>query len=90
MRALSAEASRHHNQKEGSEVEKAEAGEADKKVAGEEESRGRQEEREGIERVKECPECHSKNLVWDYERAELFCGDCGLVIAENLVDLGPE
>ncbi len=91
MRALSAEASRHHNQKEGSEVEKSEAGEADKKVAGEEESRERQEEeREGIERVKECPECHSKNLVWDYERAELFCGDCGLVIAENLVDLGPE
>ena len=31
MRALSAEASRHHNQKEGSEVEKSEAGEADKR-----------------------------------------------------------
>jgi len=91
MRPLSAEASRHHNQKEEGEVEKSEAGEADKKGAGEEESRERQEEeREGIERVKECPECHSKNLVWDYERAELFCGDCGLVIAENLVDLGPE
>jgi len=43
-----------------------------------------------VERVKECPECHSKNLVWDYERAELFCSDCGLVIDENLVDLGPE
>ena len=36
MRALSAEASRHHNQKEGSEVEKSEAGEADKKGAVEE------------------------------------------------------
>ncbi|MCW7077725.1 MAG: transcription initiation factor IIB [Canidatus Methanoxibalbensis ujae] len=48
------------------------------------------EEERGVERVKECPECHSRNLVWDYERAEMFCGDCGLVIAENLVDLGPE
>jgi len=43
-----------------------------------------------VERVKECPECHSKNLVWDHERAELFCSDCGLVIDKNLVNLGPE
>jgi len=42
------------------------------------------------ETVKECPECGSKNLIRDYERAELFCGDCGLVVAENIVDLGPE
>ncbi|MHC1599619.1 MAG: transcription initiation factor IIB [Candidatus Methanospirareceae archaeon] len=42
------------------------------------------------ETVKECPECGSKNLIRDYGRAELFCGDCGLVVAENIVDLGPE
>ena len=42
------------------------------------------------ETVKECPECGSKNLIRDYKKAELFCGDCGLVIAENIVDLGPE
>ena len=40
--------------------------------------------------MKECPECHSKNLVWDRERGELFCSDCGLVIDENLFDLGHE
>ena len=42
------------------------------------------------EAVKECPECGSKCLVNDYNKAEIFCGDCGLVIAENIVDLGPE
>ena len=40
--------------------------------------------------MRECPECHSKNLVWDRERGELFCSDCGLVIDENLFDLGHE
>jgi transcription initiation factor TFIIB len=38
----------------------------------------------------ECPECHSKHLIRDYGKAELFCADCGLVITENIVDLGPE
>jgi len=38
----------------------------------------------------ECPECGSHNLVNDYERAELVCDDCGLVIDEDLIDLGPE
>ncbi len=37
-----------------------------------------------------CPECGSRNLVHDYERAELVCGDCGLVIDADLVDEGPE
>ena len=30
----------------------------------------------------ECPECKSHTLVRDYERAELVCSDCGLVIDE--------
>jgi transcription initiation factor TFIIB len=42
------------------------------------------------ERIKECPECRSKHLIRDYGKAELFCADCGLVITENIVDLGPE
>jgi transcription initiation factor TFIIB len=42
------------------------------------------------EQIKECPECGSKNLIRDYGKAELFCADCGLVIAEDIVDLGPE
>ncbi|MCK4731673.1 MAG: transcription initiation factor IIB, partial [Methanophagales archaeon] len=40
--------------------------------------------------ITECPECGSKSLVRDYDRAEIFCADCGLVITENIVDLGPE
>jgi transcription initiation factor TFIIB len=42
------------------------------------------------EEIKECPECGSKNLIRDYGKAELFCSNCGLVVAENIVDLGPE
>ena len=40
--------------------------------------------------IKECPECHSRDLVLDPERAELYCNECGLVIEEDIVDLGPE
>ena len=43
-----------------------------------------------IEQITECPECGSKSLVQDYDSAEIFCEDCGLVITENIVDLGPE
>ena len=42
------------------------------------------------ERIRKCPECDSKNIVTDSKRAELYCADCGVVIAENIVDLGPE
>jgi len=38
----------------------------------------------------ECPECHSKNLVWDYGRGECYCEDCGLVIEDALIDTRPE
>ncbi len=41
-------------------------------------------------RIRNCPECGSKNVVSDSKRAELYCADCGMVIAENLVDIGPE
>lgn len=34
-----------------------------------------------IESLKECPECHSKNIVWDY-RGEVYCEDCGLVLRD--------
>ncbi len=42
------------------------------------------------ERPKKCPECGSTNLITDPKHAEVYCADCGVVIAENLVDLGPE
>ncbi len=40
--------------------------------------------------LKKCPECKSKRLIRDYERGEIICADCGLIIAENIHDMGPE
>ena len=40
--------------------------------------------------MRKCPECGSRNVVPDSKHAELYCADCGMVIAENIVDLGPE
>lgn len=40
--------------------------------------------------AKECSECGSRILVRDYERAEVVCGNCGLVIEDGLIDQGPE
>ena len=40
--------------------------------------------------IQVCPECHSENLEYDYERAEISCQRCGLVIDEGIMDLGPE
>ena len=37
-----------------------------------------------------CPECGGRQLVHDYERAELVCQNCGLVIDEDFIDRGPE
>src|SRR3972149_9267728 len=38
----------------------------------------------------ECPECKSHTLVHDYERAELVCNECGLVVDDEFSDQGPE
>jgi len=40
--------------------------------------------------VKKCPICTGTNLVRDYERGEVICGDCGFVISEHIADTGPE
>ena len=37
-----------------------------------------------------CPQCGSTDLIADYERAEVTCANCGLVVDDNLVDMGPE
>jgi transcription initiation factor TFIIB len=42
------------------------------------------------EYVVKCPECGSTDLYHDYERAEVICNQCGLVVDEDLVDEGPE
>jgi transcription initiation factor TFIIB len=43
-----------------------------------------------VEKQTKCPECGSSELIGDYERAEVYCTKCGLVIDENLIDMGPE
>ena len=40
--------------------------------------------------VESCPECKSKNLVHDYDTGETICGDCGLVLYDQMLDKGPE
>ncbi len=37
-----------------------------------------------------CSECESTNIVRDLIAGELVCGDCGLVIQENILDRGAE
>ena len=39
---------------------------------------------------KVCPSCGSTDLIYDTERGELVCNNCGLVIEENITDTGPE
>ena len=43
-----------------------------------------------IDEINKCPECGSTHLVRDYERGELVCMDCGLVIDDSYIDQGPE
>ncbi len=43
-----------------------------------------------VETIEVCPECGSKNLRMDYDRGELICEDCGLVIDDTFIDEGPE
>jgi len=40
--------------------------------------------------VKKCPECGSSKLIFDEQRGETICSDCGLVIEKEMVDLGQE
>lgn len=47
-------------------------------------------ERQTIDEINQCPSCGSINLSKDYNRAELVCEDCGLVVDEGFIDPGPE
>jgi transcription initiation factor TFIIB len=40
--------------------------------------------------AEDCPECSSKNLIHDSDTGETICGDCGLVLYEQMLDKGPE
>lgn len=37
-----------------------------------------------------CPGCSSNHLTRDYERGELVCDECGLVLEEGMIDQGPD
>jgi transcription initiation factor TFIIB len=37
-----------------------------------------------------CPECGSSKLVRDFDRGELICMTCGLVLKDKYFDMGPE
>ncbi|VVB65548.1 Transcription initiation factor IIB [Candidatus Gugararchaeum adminiculabundum] len=37
-----------------------------------------------------CPECGNTKLIKDFEKGEIACSQCGLVVAENIADEGPE
>src|SRR5207253_11182762 len=45
---------------------------------------------EEAEEVTRCPECNSGHLSFDYERGELICEGCGLVLNDQMIDQGPE
>jgi len=42
-----------------------------------------------VEQIR-CPECGSSRIVWDKERGEFVCGECGFVIAEDMLSRRPE
>ncbi|QQG48864.1 MAG: transcription initiation factor IIB [archaeon] len=37
-----------------------------------------------------CPRCGKGKMLMDGSGAELYCSDCGLVVKEKIVDMGPE
>ncbi|OKY77765.1 MAG: Transcription initiation factor TFIIB family [Candidatus Methanohalarchaeum thermophilum] len=65
----------------------------EKEKVEEEKVEGKIKEREHIgeyEESAECPECGSSRLSHDYEKAELVCENCGLVIDSEFIDTGPD
>lgn len=43
-----------------------------------------------MEEKPKCPNCESKKLRKDYDKGEVFCTSCGLVLDEKVIDEGPE
>ena len=39
---------------------------------------------------RKCPRCSSENLIRDLEVGEEVCGNCGLVVSDDIVNTGPE
>ena len=51
---------------------------------------GATDSRSTAEEERVCPECGSAHLVRDYERGEVVCAGCGLVLTDRAIDQGPE
>jgi transcription initiation factor TFIIB len=41
---------------------------------------------EDVEHIIKCFECLSRNIVNDYNRGEIYCNDCGLVLDEEMME----
>jgi len=41
-------------------------------------------------KIKECPDCASKNIFKNSEKGETVCRDCGLVIEDRMIDFSQE
>ena len=44
----------------------------------------------GKQEIKKCLECGCRYFIADKKQGKIFCSNCGLVIAENIIDPGPE
>jgi len=51
---------------------------------------GTTDSRSTAEEERVCPECGGAHLVRDYDRGEVVCAACGLVLTERAIDQGPE
>ncbi len=40
--------------------------------------------------IKKCTSCGSTDIIFDNEKGEYVCNNCGLIIEENVTDSGPE
>ncbi len=40
--------------------------------------------------IKRCPECNSVHLIYDEQRGEIICSNCGLLVEEKMVDTGQD
>ncbi|RLE77778.1 MAG: transcription initiation factor IIB, partial [Thermoprotei archaeon] len=45
---------------------------------------------EEMQVISKCPQCGGEELIKDAERGEIICLNCGWVIADHVVDQGPE
>jgi len=43
-----------------------------------------------VDEVTKCPECDSVKIIMDYDRGEMVCDACGLVIDDQYIDPGQE